>query len=63
MRSGLLGSALDERTPSRLGELLVLARNSAYLWWAADEDRMRGRHGSLTRDEMLVPLLVARLDA
>jgi hypothetical protein len=63
MRSGLLGNALDDRTASRLGELLVLARNSAYLWWAADEDRMRGRHGSLTRDEMLVPFLASRLDA
>jgi len=63
MRSGLLGSQLDDRTASRLGELLVLSRGSAYLWWAADENRMRGRHGSLTRDEMLVPFLAARLDA
>ncbi len=63
MRSGLLGLTLDDRTPARLGELLVLARGGNYLWWAADEDRMRGRHGSLTRDEMLVPLLAARLDA
>ena len=63
MRSGLLGAPLDPRTASRLGELLVLARRDAYLWWAADDNRMRGRHGSLTRDEMLVPLLMARLDA
>jgi Type I phosphodiesterase / nucleotide pyrophosphatase len=63
MRSGLLGAPLDDRTASRLGELLVLARNGAYLWWAADENRMRGRHGSLTRAEMLVPFLAARLDA
>jgi hypothetical protein len=63
MRSGLLGHPLDDRTASRLGELLVLARGQAYLWWAADENRMRGRHGSLTREEMLVPFLAARLDA
>ena len=63
MRSGLLGSVLDDRTPSRLGELLLLARGDAYLWWAAKENEMLGRHGSLTRDEMLVPLLAARLDA
>jgi Type I phosphodiesterase / nucleotide pyrophosphatase len=63
MRSGLLGSELDDRTPARLGELLVLARDDAYLWWAANENRMLGRHGSLTRDEMLVPLLAARLDS
>ena len=41
----------------------MLARGGNYLWWAADEDRMRGRHGSLTQAEMLVPLLAARLDA
>ncbi len=63
MRGGLLGGDLDDRTASRLGELLVLARGQAYLWWAADENRMLGRHGSLSRDEMLVPLLAARLDA
>jgi hypothetical protein len=63
MRSGLLGSDLDDRTAARLGEWLVLSRGQAYLWWAADENRMRGRHGSLTQAEMLVPLLAARLDA
>ena len=63
MRSGLLGRELDDRTPARLGELLVLSRGAAYLWWAAEENRMRGRHGSLTQAEMLVPLLAARLDA
>ena len=63
MSSGLLGGVLHERTPARLGELLVLSRGPAYLWWAANENKMLGRHGSLTRDEMLVPLLAARLDA
>jgi len=63
MASGLLGAELDARTAARLGELLVLSRGDAYLWWAANENRMLGRHGSLTPDEMLVPLLAARLDA
>ena len=63
MRSGLLGRELDDRTAARLGELLVLSRDDSYLWWAASENRMLGRHGSLTRAEMLVPLLAARLDA
>ena len=62
MASGLLGESLDRRTASRLGELLVLSRDSAYLWWEAKPNDMLGRHGSLTRDEMLVPYLAARLD-
>src|SRR5262249_50370749 len=63
MKSGLLGMPLDERTAARLGELLVLSRGQAYLWWANKEDPLRGRHGSLTQEEMLVPLAMARLDA
>jgi hypothetical protein len=63
IHSGLLGRPLDDRAASRLGELLVLSRDQAYLWWSADENRMRGRHGALSRAEMLVPFLAARLDA
>jgi hypothetical protein len=62
MASGLLGDQLDPRTASRLGELLVLSKGQAYLWWANKENKLRGRHGGLTADEMLVPLLAARLD-
>jgi hypothetical protein len=63
LQSGLLGKDIDDRTPARLGELLVLSRGQAYLWWASNDDRMLGRHGGLTREEMLVPFLAARLDA
>ena len=62
MNSGLLGAPLDDRTASRLGELLVLARGSSYLWWAAGDNPLRGRHGGLSQDEMLVPFVAARLD-
>jgi hypothetical protein len=62
MASGLLGAPLDDRTASRLGELLLLARGSSYLWWAAGDNLLRGRHGGLTQDEMLVPFVAARLD-
>ena len=44
------------------GSFSVAPDEGHALWWAADEDKMRGRHGSLTRAEMLVPLLMARLD-
>jgi hypothetical protein len=63
MKSGLLGSPLEARTASRLGELLVLARRQAFLWWANKDDPLRGRHGSLSQEEMLVPLAMAMLDA
>ena len=62
MASGLLGDQLDPRTASRLGELLVLSKGHAYLWWANKENQLLGRHGGLTADEMLVPFLAARLD-
>jgi len=60
--SGLYGKTLDRRTASRLGELLVLARNDAYWWWASEPNALLGRHGSLGAEEMLVPFLAARLD-
>src|SRR5258708_31578477 len=62
MGSGLLGSVLDDRTPARLGELLVVARCNAFLWWAASGDPMLGRRGSPTRDEMRGTVLVSRVD-
>jgi predicted AlkP superfamily pyrophosphatase or phosphodiesterase len=46
----------------RLGDLLVVGRDHAYLWWANKENNMRGRHGGLHPEEMLVPFLAARLE-
>lgn len=62
LASGLLGAEIDPRTPSRLGDLLVLARGQAYLWWSPKDNRLLGRHGSLTPEEILVPYVAARLD-
>jgi hypothetical protein len=45
----------------RIGDLIVLLHGREYLWWADKDDFMLGRHGGLQRDEMLVPLLAARL--
>ena len=62
VRSGLLG--IGEQHPrllERVGDLMVIAKGSAYLWWAEKENRMIGRHGGLHPEEMLVPLLAARL--
>jgi hypothetical protein len=45
----------------RLGDLMVLSRGSAYLWWADKENILIGRHGGMSADEMLVPFLAAKL--
>lgn len=45
----------------RVGDLVVVARGNAYLWWANKENRQLGRHGGLHAEEMIVPLLAAPL--
>jgi predicted AlkP superfamily pyrophosphatase or phosphodiesterase len=47
--------------PNRMGDLILLARGEAYLWWSNKENHLFGRHGGLSPDEMLVPFLAARL--
>jgi hypothetical protein len=45
----------------RLGDLCILARQDAYLWWAAKDNPLAGRHGGMSSDEMLVPFLAVPL--
>jgi len=45
----------------RLGEMILISHGEAYLWWAQKENPLLGRHGGLSPDEMLVPLLASRL--
>jgi hypothetical protein len=47
----------------RLGHLIVASRGKGYLIRDADGTKLRGRHGGLGAQEMLVPWLLARLDA
>lgn len=51
----------NPRLLDRLGDLVVVARGDAYLWWADKDNRLLGRHGGLHPDEMLVPFLAVRL--
>jgi hypothetical protein len=49
----------------RLGDMILVARSDARLSTRQKEDDrtpLRGHHGSLTPEEMLVPLLMVRLD-
>jgi hypothetical protein len=64
---GLWGpkTLLTSVSRARLGDRLLLARGGSRLSRRRREDdkgTLRGHHGSLTPEEMLVPLLLARLD-
>ncbi len=54
--SGLFG--FDKTNPSladRIGDIIVIAKGDAYLWWAPKQNPMLGRHGGLHPEEMLIP--------
>ncbi len=57
LESGLFGTGpfVDE-IEDRLGDLVVIPRGSAYLWWADKHNVMAGRHGGLSAGEMIIPL-------
>ena len=60
--AGLFGPGQPHpRLLDRLGDVMAVARGSAYWWWADKENRLHGRHGGLSPDEMLVPFLAGRL--
>ena len=59
LQAGLFGPVVSAQTRERLGDLVGLAQGSSYLWWAAKENILLGRHGGLTEQEMLVPLVAA----
>jgi hypothetical protein len=45
----------------RIGDLIAIARDDAYLWWSEEADFLLGRHGGLHPHDMLVPFLAVRL--
>lgn len=62
VRQGLFGPGKPHlRLGDRIGDLLLAAKDGAFLWWAEKEDLMRGRHGGLHPEEMLVPFLATKL--
>ncbi len=62
LEAGLFGAKpWKQNTPERIGDLIVIAREDAYLWWAAKPNHMLGRHGGLSADEMLVPFYAVNL--
>lgn len=58
LAAGLFGPrGMHPRLPDRVGDVILAAQGEASLWWASKENVLLGRHGGLTRTEMLVPLL------
>jgi predicted AlkP superfamily pyrophosphatase or phosphodiesterase len=56
--SGLLGGGVPApRLAERMGEFVLVAQDEAYLWWAAKENPLLGRHGGLSHTEMFIPLI------
>jgi len=61
--AGLFGPGQPHpRLADRLGDMIVAARERAYLWWADKENILVGRHGGLGPEEMVAPLLTAELE-
>ncbi|MBN1580268.1 MAG: alkaline phosphatase family protein [Anaerolineae bacterium] len=64
LESGLLGPGpMYVETPHRLGDLIGIARGNHFLAQNEYHLKMKGRHGGLSPQEMLVPLIGVRLDA
>lgn len=58
-----MGKPISDETYARAGELLVLPHGDHALQQAQPSVSLVGRHGGLTQEEMLVPLLGVRLEA
>jgi hypothetical protein len=63
LESGLMGKPIADETYARAGELIVLPRGNRALQQTQPSVPLVGRHGGLTPEEMLVPLIGARLEA
>lgn len=59
LQLGLFGPApYHTEILSRLGDLVLIARENAFLYWPLKENRLVGRHGGMHEKEMFVPLLM-----
>lgn len=63
LESGLMGKPIADETYARAGELIVLPRGTRALQQTQPPVTLVGRHGGLAPEEMLVPLIGARLEA
>jgi len=64
LEAGLFGPGKPSpEAVSRLGDLVAIARDRSYLDRLNRREKLRGRHGGLSPEEMLIPWLALRLDA
>ncbi len=64
---GLFGKGnLHQQLKSRVGDILILPRGNLTLWYSRpghERFKLRGMHGGLSPDEMLVPFAATRMSA
>jgi hypothetical protein len=63
LEAGIMGQPIADETYARAGQLLVLPRGNHALQRAVPPVPLIGRHGGLSPEEMLVPLIGTRLEA
>ncbi len=62
VKNGLFGPGVAHpMVYERIGDLIVIPRGSAYWWWSNAENPLIGRHGGLSREEMLIPFFAFEL--
>jgi len=55
---GIFGTAaFHPDLDNRIGEWVAIARGYAYFWWPNRPDKLYSRHGGLSDQEMIVPLM------
>jgi hypothetical protein len=60
--AGLLGNdGESSKTRDRLGNYLVIPQGNYYWWWDKEPNPLIGRHGGLSSQEMIVPLIAIPL--
>ncbi|OGF54955.1 MAG: hypothetical protein A2Z21_02865 [Candidatus Fraserbacteria bacterium RBG_16_55_9] len=58
LEAGLFGrGSIHRETLDRIGDLIAIPRGTQALYWPHDSYSLIGRHGGLTDEEMLVPLI------
>lgn len=60
--AGLFGqNGLYRRLPERVGDRVVVPQEDAYWWFGERDNLLLGRHGGLSRTEMLIPFFASIL--
>jgi predicted AlkP superfamily pyrophosphatase or phosphodiesterase len=62
LEAGLMGKPITDETYARAGEMLVLPKADYALQHSYPRVPLIGRHGGLTQQEMLIPLIGIRLE-